>query len=373
MANLPSSNLDGLSMYVCMVIRNGCKSKTLHVSACSFGLKQMSGSLVHSFQEGEARLCRCPLCLALIRLGRTITDPTVSTDFFVQWVRRVQLLGVEAQDRAEFDRVQPPEARGAPPPFPLPPGVPSGSGIPVPPPVTPWDGSREVREPAESSTRREKDNREKKESRHKDRGKDWRKDEEEKQTGGKEKKGRPPKSHKETSEGAAKRNPASGSRPSRSRSRTRKKEKRSPAQRERTPDRVRREKATPARLIPVKKEEESEEGYWVEESESEEVAEDPVVPEERPKPPEPPYPPPGANPVLPGAHTLPRPLSTPDRDRPALPRRREVPEREERPRNWREGPKKKRRKPKGKKKRERQADINRAGGLRNWYASQNRS
>ena len=334
-------------------------------SAAVLGLSLvMSAQGGHSFVEGAVRLCACQLCLALIRLGRAVTGSGLGGQFAVPWTQRIQLLGVEIQDAAEYYRAQALPPPGAPPPvgIPPPPPVQVGRGFAAP---TPWQGRVVPREPAQQERKeeskpeppREERHKEKKEPKEKHKEKDSHKRGKEHRErtpiasrGSKDKEEEPRESRKEKK------------RRSRSPRRTRKEKEEEVESKEAAAKRIREEKAAPASLVPVKKEPESE-GEDIEEGEESEAESDPVEkePERAPR----------DSSCLPGAERLPRPLSAPDLERPALERRRQE-EYPGRRRHWEPKPRFKVN-PKGKKKRERQEAVRRAGGLRNWYATKKNS
>ena len=325
----------------------------------------MSG---HSFSRGDTPTCSCPICLSLRRLGQILTDPSHSVSFVNEGLLELQLLVIRTQDKGELDLLNQREGEG-------------GAAPPVPP--TNRGVSREE-EPegvtGENRPRKERKRRRDSSSPQRPKAKESassskRISREDRSASRKEEEGKPKKdkAHKKDKK-------------SRSRDRT-KRDKKNPkeksASKEESPEKRRALKAAP--LVAVKKE-----------SSEEEVTEEEEKEEERKSPRLPSITPPRetANPATLGLETLPpRPSREAETGTPAgsgrEERRRE--ERDEdrrergreessrRPRQWRENSyhhpsphqwgSAPRYTPKGAKKREKQAEIRRAGGVANWYAS----
>ena len=69
----------------------------------------------HSFQ-GEGPTCICVVCLSLRRLGHILVDPGSSPGFYSEWVKKLQYFVVEAQDQLEIDKLrQEANSKAAPP------------------------------------------------------------------------------------------------------------------------------------------------------------------------------------------------------------------------------------------------------------------
>ena len=319
---------------------SGLKTKCCS-SAIVLGSQRMAP---HSFSTlGEGRLCSCVVCLSLIRLGRTLTSSDVSSRFKQIWTEKLQLLAIEAQDASvlDFTGSSPPQGDPAAP----------GTGI------TPGKGAKEDRK-ARKGEHHSKEERKDRSPRKKEKK---RRETEREEEPAASHRGYSPVSDKPKKEKHRKRSKDSRSR---SRGRDRKRvsrgaeEPRPEEKREETPDREERERETPKEpAVAVKEELDSEEE---EEEESEEEEQ-----EENFRAPTPlaalgPRPPPGP----PGACHIPRPPAIPAWDRPPLQRwQAPFPVASDRPRSP------KRRREKGAKKKRRQRDIKRAGGLAAWHAS----
>ena len=69
----------------------------------------------HSFGQGGAERCPCPLCLALGRIGESILSPERSGAFRAFWLQRVRVFSAEVLDAAALDLGVPSAPAAAPP------------------------------------------------------------------------------------------------------------------------------------------------------------------------------------------------------------------------------------------------------------------
>ena len=103
---------------------------------------------MHAFRSVDGKVCTCGLCLALVRIGQTATDPTRSVFFQQRALEELRIFQGRLLDFAELDRANTTgtPSSGAPPPV----KAETAAGAVL---VTPLVGGVEAKvEPAQSST-----------------------------------------------------------------------------------------------------------------------------------------------------------------------------------------------------------------------------